>query len=235
MTMESANGVRELHPNLRQFVDMVEGLAATFGPRSEVLVHDLSLIPNSIIAISGGLTGRSVGGPMTDMLLGRVKSREFDDLLNYMTATPDGRTFRSSSLFIRDGDVVLGCMSIHQDVTEWRHLSAFAEWQLSGTGVRAVDLPAVLTEDGGSDERFPTDFETLRSELIDRAISEVGVSIDLLHRKHKLAIVHRLEREGYFMLRDAVPQLAAALSVTRHSVYNYLNAVRAANSTDDAT
>lgn len=233
--MESANGENALHPSLRQVVDMVEGLAATFGPRSEVLVHDLSLIPNSIIAIAGGLTGRSVGGPMTDMLLARVKSREFDDLLNYMTAMKDGRTFRSSSIFIRDGDAVLGCLSIHQDVTEWRHLSAFAEWQLSGTGVRAHDLPPVLAEDGGREERFPTDFETLRSDLIERAISDVGVAIELLHRKHKLGIVERLEREGFFMMRDAVPQLAAALSVTRHSIYNYLNAVRAANSPDESS
>ncbi|HWU04364.1 MAG TPA: PAS domain-containing protein [Novosphingobium sp.] len=233
--MTSAGDVNEVHPNLRQAVGMVEGLASTFGPRSEVLVHDLSLIPNSIIAISGGLTGRAVGGSMTDMLLARVRSGDFEDLLNYMTAMDDGRTFRSSTLFIRDGDEVLGCMSIHQDVTEWRHLSAFAEWQLSGTGVRARDLPTLLTEDGVSAERFPPDVEALRSELISRAIADIGVSIELLHKRHKLAIVQRLEREGFFMLRDAVPQLASALSVTRHSVYNYLNEARAESAANESS
>ena len=47
-----------------------------------------------------------------------------------------------------------------------------------------------------------------------------------MHRTHKIAIVERLENEGFFMLRESVPQLATALSVTRHSIYNYLSEVR---------
>jgi len=218
-----------LHPKLAWAVSLAEGLAATFGPRSEVVIHDLSRLPNSIVAIAGDLTGRKAGGPATDFLLARVRARQFEDQANYMSTTADGRTFRSSTLFLRDDDSgeVLGCLCVNLDVTEWRHLSAFAEWQLSGTPARAADLPQILLNGGGeSVEHYPVDVEDLRKELVARAISDVGVSIDMLHKKHKLAIVERLEREGYFMLRDAVPQLASALSVTRHSVYNYLNAVR---------
>lgn len=220
----------ELHPKLAMVVTLAEGLAATFGPRAEVVIHDLSRLPNSIVAIAGELTGRRPGGPATDFLLARVRAAEFDDQLNYMSTTPEGRTFRSSTMFIRDDadGEVLGCLCVNLDVTEWRHLSAFAEWQLSGTPARAADLPQILASGGGEGvEHYPVDVEELRKELVARSISEVGVPIDMLHRKHKLAIVERLEREGYFMLRDAVPQLASALSVTRHSVYNYLNAVRA--------
>jgi predicted transcriptional regulator YheO len=217
----------ELHPKLATLVALGEGLAATFGPRSEVVIHDLSRLPNSIVAIYGELTGRKIGGPATDFLLGRVQAGQFVDQVNYVSITEDGRTFRSSTLFIRgDGGEVVGCLCVNLDVTEWRHLSAFAEWQLSGTYARAADLPAILSPNGEGGEHYPVDVEGLRKELIARAISEIGVPVDMLHKKHKLAIVERLEREGYFMLRDAVTQLASALSVTRHSVYNYLNAVR---------
>lgn len=219
-----------LHPKLAWAVSLAEGLATTFGPRSEVVIHDLSCLPNSIVAIAGELTGRKPGGPATDFLLARVRAQQFDDQLNYMSTTPEGRTFRSSTLFLRDdgNGEVLGCICVNLDVTEWRHLSAFAEWQLSGTPARASDLPQILSAGGGEGvEQYPVDVEELRKELVARAISEVGVPIDMLHKKQKLAIVERLEREGYFMLRDAVPQLASALTVTRHSIYNYLNAVRA--------
>ncbi|MFB9948325.1 transcriptional regulator [Rhizobium puerariae] len=226
----------ELHPSLALAAAMVDGLAATFGPRSEVLVHDLSRAPNSIVALAGSLTGRKVGGPTTDFLLGKIRRGDFTDSLNYMSTTEDGRTIRASTMFIREGEKVLGCLCVNLDVTEWRHLSAFAEWQLSGVYARAVDLPQLLPPAAGSgEESYPGDVDALRKQLVARAIEEIGVPPDMMHRKHKIAVVERLEREGFFILRESVQQLASALSVTRHSVYNYLNEVRSSgNSVSDS-
>ncbi len=225
MTQSPAD-TEPVHPKLATVMALVDGLAATLGPKAEVVVHDLSRLPNSIVAIAGNLTNRSVGGPITDMLLSRVRARQFDDFVNYMSTTEDGRTFRSSTIFVWQGEDVLGCLCVNMDVTEWRHLSAFAEWQLSGVPARAADLPKLLANGDDSAERFPADVEELRNELVSRAISEVGIPIPLMHKEHKLSIVERLENEGFFLLRESVPQLANALSCTRHSVYNYLNQVR---------
>ncbi|MCR8549181.1 PAS domain-containing protein [Salipiger sp. P9] len=218
--------LQELHPNLAQAAGMVAGLAATFGPRSEVVVHDLSRVPNSIVAIAGGLTGRKAGGPTTNFLLGKIRAQDFNDSLNYMSTTPEGRTLRSSTLFIRDAEEVLGCLCVNVDVTEWKHVSAFAEWNLSGTHARAADLPSLGMSEGESRESYPVDVDSLRRELLSRAIEDIGIAPDVMHRTHKIAIVERLENEGFFMLRESVPQLATALSVTRHSIYNYLSEVR---------
>lgn len=220
--------LQELHPNLAQAVGMVSGLAATFGPRAEVVVHDLSRVPNSIVAIAGALTGRDTGGPTTNFLLGKIRAEDFEDSLNYMSTTGEGRTLRSSTMFIRDGETVLGCLCVNIDVTEWKHVSAFAEWNLSGTHARAADLPPLGMSEGESGESYPVDVDSLRRELLSRAIDEIGIAPEVMHRTHKIAIVERLENEGFFMLRESVPQLATALSVTRHSIYNYLNEVRAA-------
>src|ERR1039458_177714 len=63
-------------------------LAQALGAGNEVVVHDLSRVPNSIVAIGGELTGRRVGGPMTDLLLRHLRQDHTDNLLRYRTKTP---------------------------------------------------------------------------------------------------------------------------------------------------
>ena len=84
-----------LDPRLATVVSLVPGLAATFGGSCEVVVHDLSKAPNSIVAIAGNLTGRPVGGPITDLLHSVVSEGETEDLINYCTETADGRAASS--------------------------------------------------------------------------------------------------------------------------------------------
>ena len=102
------------HEVLTALVPAIPGLAAMLGPGNEVLLHDLARLPDSIVAIAGDLTGRSVGGPMTDLLLGLVRRGTTQDLTNYRTHGPDGRAIRSSTLFLRDADgVAVGCLCVN--------------------------------------------------------------------------------------------------------------------------
>ncbi|NUT94782.1 MAG: aminotransferase class V-fold PLP-dependent enzyme, partial [Saccharothrix sp.] len=66
-------------------IPTVHSLADALGPGTEVVLHDLSALPNSIVAIAGDLTGRGVGGPMTDLLLGLVRRGTTQDLAGYET------------------------------------------------------------------------------------------------------------------------------------------------------
>ena len=105
---------------LSTLAEMVPDLARSLGPDHEVVLHDLRLIPNSIVAIGGSLTGRSVGGPTTDLLLRLVHHRRHENVLRYQTRSADGRILRSSTLFIRDPDRrPVGCLCINTDITEW--------------------------------------------------------------------------------------------------------------------
>ncbi|MGV9803515.1 aminotransferase class V-fold PLP-dependent enzyme, partial [Mycobacterium sp. NPDC003449] len=69
------------HDLLVSLVPAVHGLAAMLGPGNEVLLHDLSKLPDSIAAIAGDLTHRTVGGPMTDLLLGLIRRGTTQDLI----------------------------------------------------------------------------------------------------------------------------------------------------------
>ncbi|MFI9503734.1 aminotransferase class V-fold PLP-dependent enzyme [Nocardia sp. NPDC052566] len=191
------------HDVLTALVPAVPGLAAMLGPGNEVLLHDLSRLPDSIIAIGGDLTGRGVGGPMTDLLLGLVRRGTTHDRTNYRTHGPDGRPIRSSTLFLHDADgVAIGCLCVN-----------------------SLDTTAA-TDGDGAPETFPADVDSLQRFLVDRAVGKVGIPVDLMKKRHKAAVVRELDEAGFFLIKDAVDHLAGHLDVTRYTIYNYLNEVR---------
>ncbi|MDT8916099.1 aminotransferase class V-fold PLP-dependent enzyme [Amycolatopsis sp. PS_44_ISF1] len=187
---------------LSALVPAVEGLAAMLGPGNEVLLHDLSRLPDSIVAIAGDLTGRTVGGPMTDLLLGLVRRGTTQDLTNYRTHGPDGRAIRSSTLFLRDASgTAVGCLCVNSELP----------------GAAQAEAPR---------ETFPPDVDSLQRFLVTRAIGKAGIPVELMKKRHKAAVVRELDEAGFFLIKDAVDHLAGRLEVTRYTIYNYLNEIR---------
>ncbi|SMD21869.1 aminotransferase class V-fold PLP-dependent enzyme [Kibdelosporangium aridum] len=187
---------------LETLIPTINGLGSALGPGTEVVLHDLSKLPNSIVAIAGDLTYRSVGGPMTDLLLGLVRRGTTQDLTNYETHAPDGRPITSSTVFIRDPDgVAVGCLCVNSESTS--------------ASPPAQDV-----------ETFPGDVDTLQRHLVERAVADVGVPVSLMKKAHKSQVVKVLDDAGFFLIRDAVDYLAAELKVTRYTIYNYLNETR---------
>ena len=192
------------HDVLMSLIPAVHGLAAMLGPGNEVLLHDFSRLPDSIVAIAGDLTHRTVGGPMTDLLLGLIRRGTTQDLINYRTNNPDGRPIRSSTLFLRDADgVAVGCLCVNSEssVTVSENVAA-------------------------QDESFPPDVDSLQQFLVDRAISKVGVQPSEMKKQQKAAVVRELDDAGFFLIRDSVDHVAGRLDVTRYTIYNYLNEIR---------
>ncbi|RZS43588.1 selenocysteine lyase/cysteine desulfurase [Herbihabitans rhizosphaerae] len=188
---------------LTALVPAVHGLAAMLGPGNEVLLHDLSKLPDSIIAIAGDVTGRTVGGPMTDLLLGLIRRGTTQNLTNYLTYGPDGRSIRSSTLFLRDGEgTAIGCLCVNSELA-------------NGEQPRTPHR-----------ETFPPDVDSLQRFLVDRAITKTGVPIELMKKAHKAAVVRELDDAGFFLIKESVEHLAGQLDVTRHTIYNYLNEIR---------
>ncbi|WP_121011425.1 aminotransferase class V-fold PLP-dependent enzyme [Saccharothrix australiensis] len=96
---------------------------------------------------------------------------------------------------------------------------------------RAVEERAVggrVAGDRAVQERaVPTDVRALRRLLVERAIAAVGVPVELMKKSHKSRVVRDLDAAGLFLIRDSVDHLAGELGVTRYTIYNYLNEVRA--------
>ena len=202
-------------------------LARALGPGNEVVIHDLALIPNSIVAIAGNLTGRSVGGPTTDLLLRHLRRGQTEHLLRYRSTTPSGAPLISSTIFLKDASgSPTACLCINTDLSPWSQAQALLNsfTAISTPGDPEAARPPALGAD--SDETFPITVEALTVATVDRVIREIGVQVPLMHKQHKLEAVRRLESLGVFLIRDAVDYVARALDVTRYTIYNYLSDLR---------
>lgn len=195
------------------FAAVVEPLGRTLPPGTEVVLHDLARLPDSIVALWGDVTGRRVGDPATDLLLEQASTGEFRDMVGYRTVLPDGRSLRSTTAIIRTGDGhPVAALCINADLTAWQSLERLVR---SMTGEPAAERP--------TGEIFARDVDELAARLIHEAIREQQVPVELMKKEHKLAVVRALRERGLFLLRDAVETIAASLQVTRFTIYNYLN------------
>lgn len=212
------------------FKALVEPIARALPSSTEVVLHDLSLVPHSIVAISGDVTGRAVGDPPTDVLL-RQASQGFEDYdLNYESTLPDGRRMRSSTMLIRDVDGhPAAALCIHTDLSPWLAVDELVAQMVAGQGASRGQgpLPAPTGGTAGAvgevGEVFPRDVDELAAHLVRQAVADAGLPVEEMKKKHKLAVVEELQERGLFLLRDAVEMVAEALGVTKFTIYNYVN------------
>jgi len=214
--------------SVRHIISVVEqlvpALAEALGPRTEIVLHDLTKMPNSIVAIANPITGREVGGPASDLGLEILQSGWSEHMIGYRSELEDGTTLRSSSLFLKDDDGRAVCaLCLNTDISTLdRAKDALAEL----TEVRAL---ADVTNAVGVEriETFPRNIDDLAKSVLREAIAESGVPAELMHKRHKVAVVGELQRRGFFAIRDAVELAATALGISRYTIYNYLNEIEA--------
>ena len=118
---------RKIPPGLQGLIPVADAIAAAVGPYCEVVLHDISRPERSVVYMAGNVTNRSIGAPLTDMVLRRLREQgdAISDLPGYHNVTKDGKTLRSSTTFVRDGQgKVIGCLCVNIDQTplvSWRH------------------------------------------------------------------------------------------------------------------
>lgn len=203
---------------------LVPALGEALGPNSEIVLHDVTRLPNSIVAIANSITGRQVGGPASDLGLEILQSGWSEHLIGYRSELEDGRVLRSSSLFVKDArGRAVAALCINTDVTS---LDKAKDTLQELTELHTLsELTGAITAVRG--ENFPRNIDDLARSVLRDAIAETGIAVDLMKKRHKIAVVAELQRRGFFTIRDSVDIAAEALQISRYSVYNYLNEIEA--------
>ncbi|HOA89371.1 helix-turn-helix transcriptional regulator [Propioniciclava tarda] len=201
-------------------------LAALMGPLnrtltdpSEIILHDLSKLPNSIVAVAGHLTDARIGGPADAVVTDAAASGDFTERIGYRTVD-ESAELRSTTVFIPDASgTMIAALTINYDVSLWASVRAIAEAMLFGRQSRTDAHPDTAP--------VAPDIDRLADKLLAQAIRTHGVPVELMQKRHKLAIVRDLQAGGFFALRESVETAARALGVTRFTIYNYLNEIGA--------
>ncbi|MDH6454918.1 MULTISPECIES: PAS domain-containing protein [unclassified Streptomyces] len=194
---------------------VVDGIAATFGPVCEVVLHDYRRPENSVVAIAGSVTGRRVGGAMSEIGMRMVaRGDEAADELNYVTRTDTGTLVKSSTMLLRDSSGrVFGAVCVNVDVTAASEVHALLG-ALAGIGA-APEEPPVTT--------FGDDIDSVVDVMLDAHRHQSWV---LLDRAGRLDLFRSLDERGVFAVRRAIEQVAGRLGISRASAYSYLSQSR---------
>ncbi|MDG9717284.1 transcriptional regulator [Streptomyces sp. DH24] len=204
---------------------VVDGLAATFGPVCEVVLHDYRRPEQSVVAVAGSVTGRAVGGAMSEIGM-RVLAHGDDagDDLNYLTRTQDGTPVKSSTMVLRDSTgTVFGALCVNLDV---------------GAVTRAHDLLGALAGVAAAPAELPVttfgdDIDAVVDAIVDTHRSRQDGSWAELDRDRRLELFRALDARGVFAVRRAVEHVATRLGISRASAYSYLARARTAGQDEE--
>ena len=199
---------------------VVDGIAATFGRRCEVVLHDLSDLKRSIVKIANGkVTGRSVGGSITDQGLKYLRNDSGENLLiNYPSTTADGRFLKSSTFLFRDKHgAPAAAICVNFDVTDILNFNTAID-----------DIFGFPEETDGKTaiETFQGDAGTTLNEIADKTIRKAGKAIPSMGKSDKIEVIRQLEDQGFFLIKGAIKFIANKLIVSKFTIYNYLDKVR---------
>ena len=216
MTKKSVNTDQQI---LAHYVKVGELLAEMFEPHLEVAVHDLRYPEHSIIAIfNGHITGRNIGEGTSDLGYEKVSGKVPDKVVNYKNESPDGKPLKSSSLTIRNNKGnIIGSLGLNYDISVFDQFS----------NVLSI---FTNTEENTITHGKEAFFYGNTKEDIQIAINHYKISNGLtnkvLSRKDKHDVIRFLINGGHLNKRGAVAIIGEALSVTRPTVYKYINEIK---------
>ena len=191
-------------------------LGELLGPSTEVVLHDLREPEHSIIAIANQqLTGRKVGDTLESLGVHLFASHNFQDMANYETRTKTGKVLRSCSVFVRDRDGrAIVALCVNRDTSALLKLRDWLDQEL----VTSAPEQEVRTEDN---------VEDLLGHMIEGAIRSTGKFPNEFTREDKIAVISYLDARGAFLIRYSMEKVASLLCISKFSIYNYLNDMRA--------
>jgi predicted transcriptional regulator YheO len=204
-----------------QLQQIGDSIVAMFGKNCETCIHDLTDLHHSLIHINGTVTGRKIGAPATDLLVKLLKNANGkpEDLHNYRTVSGDGRSLKSSTIFIADSTGrPIFAFCINFDTTEYFNASQALQQFLIA---EQNDPPS------DSSETFSQSPSETIEALFQQAVLELGKQPATMTTEEKTDLVEILERNGALQFKGAVEQIALLAGVSKYTIYNYLKKIHA--------
>lgn len=219
------------HP-LAPYIPLVDFIAGIVGPYCEVVLHDMQNLDESIVAIKNEhISGRKLGGPLTDFGLKILKDKchdKTDFILNYQNKSKDGRSLRSSTFFIKDHDKkLIGMLCINIDLSAPIAAKNFIDTFIIGENKDHISdfLPINSFDESNSTENLTKSIDELIYTIIENTINGYAIPPERLSPDEKQDIICKLNEKGVFLLKGAVSKVASHLKVSENTVYRYLNKI----------
>lgn len=203
---------------LKTVSTIAEGIARQFGEYCEIVVHSLEDLEKSIVSIeNGSVTGRDIGGPMTDFALSVLETcgENAQDVYGpYYTTTENGKSLKSTTIIIKNMESKpIGFLCMNFDTSApFANLMESLLPDVNGTQVVSEHFP--LTAKDLVDTSF--------REVTEEMSRKTGISPT---QKNKL-VVEELYKRGIFHVKNGIDIVADKLGISRYTIYNYIREVK---------
>ncbi|WP_072928237.1 helix-turn-helix transcriptional regulator [Nissabacter archeti] len=208
---------------IRTLEAAMDALASTIAGNHEIVLHDLTKPAASVHKIiNGHVSGRKKGdsllsGPDKDtgfagLLSGSTGNNRPVVIKNYKTVTFSGKVLNSAStIYYSDAGEPLVAFCNNIDVTPYEMIR------------QGVDLLLNHQEPYPDDNALAVD--TLLAQTLNEIISKHTLPGKKTQKAQRLKIVNDMRAKGIFKMKGGVQHAAAALGVSRYTIYNDLEAL----------
>ncbi|UBV45325.1 PAS domain-containing protein (plasmid) [Deinococcus taeanensis] len=192
---------------LEQLQQVARGLAQTFAPFCEVVVHDLTHPEHAILAIHNNLSGRSVGQSATELGLARLADPDSPAVIaNYAGRLADGRPVKSTSIGLKNAQgAYVAALCLNLDLTVFQ-------------GLHSVLTPFIQVEATPEETLDPAGAGALRAQ-IDAFAARRGLTPRTLSVHDRRQLLLELRASGHLDIRRAMEIVAGHLQISRAAVY----------------
>lgn len=214
------NGLFQRYQNIMNYFGKI------LGSNYELVLHILNPNGGSHIGhiVNGELSGRSLSGPLTNYAKQLINEKVYlneDYVVNYVGEGPEGKKFRSSTLFIRDDQGQLqGLLCINFDADAYRKVAKDV--------LKLANLSFdIMHIDKKADQEHPIEKLTdnvrdIIYTVIDKDILESDAQLS--PEQKKLAI-SKLKEYGVFDIKGTINEVADVMGMSESSVYRYLQMI----------
>lgn len=219
---------------VERYIPMVDFIAEILGENCEVVLHNITNPEHSIIAIRNNhISGRKVGGPLTDLSLQILKGKHYakqDFICNYKANAKNRKILRSSSYFIKDEtNEIIGMLCVNIDITAMIETRNFLNKMIQTQGEKAKGIINEADTDVHASDPFENleeSIDDVLTSIVKKVLSNSPVSPDRMSPDEKIDVVRELNEKGVFLLKGGVAEVAKHLETSETTIYRYLNKIK---------
>lgn len=197
------------------------GMAKLMGEDTEIILHDLTT-RKVVYMFNNEISGRDYSYRINPAVYDVINKLADGDghLIGYATKSASGRMLRSSHFMFTDEENRPAAMiCINQDIAKMQQVIDYLQ--------KMIDFNKTDEEYGLHPKDLPG--ENYIKHVAVQAANEILASVDpkeLATKKGKMEVLRLCKQKGLLEIRDAIPHLAAALSISQATLYNYLREIR---------
>jgi len=210
--------MEHVNEEMHFLTQVIKGIAAQFGEKCEVVLHDLTGdYEHTIVAIENShITGRRIGDCGSNLGLEVLRgTTDGGDRYNYITQTKDGKILRSSSVYIKNKEgQTIGAICMNMDISDLI---------MAEKALKSITMHSLEQE---TEEVFVNDVNELLDYLLQQCQNDIGKPVSHMSKEEKMKAVHFLDNRGAFLVKKAGDKVCQFLDISKFTLYNYLDEVR---------